>query len=169
MSDNKQMMNKEELILFWRHFLTDLLGGTIGKLFLYGVNGFGLGMSCFFIVYLLLKSLDWSIWIVWPVLFLSFGWYALFGICHGLVAVVIKTIHKKIDQALIGLHGLLDVLTRAVFEKIPYFDKSISREQLEKTFDGVASNFLSQMALKGIVGFLSKKFFNGGLNSWNPS
>ena len=154
-------MNKEEIVLFWRKFFTDLLLGTFIRLFLYGVVGFTLGLVGLFIMDLfVMEELDWNTWVVWTILFFSFGWYTGFGILHGLIASIIQTTSKKLSEALAGLHDLLDLLTHGVVEKIPRFSKNIPRNQLEKTFDGIGRNFLAQLKLKqGITAFLSRILF----------
>ena len=154
-------MNKEEIVLFWRKFFTDLLVGTIIKLFLYGLIGFTLGLICLFTMdHFVLKELPWSTWVVWIILFFSFGWYTGFGILHGLVTSIIQTTRKKLSEALAGLHDLLDLLAHGVVEKIPRFNKNIPRNQLEETFDGIGKNFLEQLKLKqGITAFLSRILF----------
>ena len=154
-------MNKEEIVLFWSKFFTDLLLGTFIKLFLYGVVGFTLGLIGLLIInHFVIEELGWSAWIVWTVLFFSFGWYTGFGILHGLIASIIQTTSKKLSEALAGLHDLLDLLTHGVVEKIPRFRKNISRNQLEETFDGIGKNFLMQLKLKqGITAFLSRILF----------
>ena len=67
---------------------------------------------------------------------------------------------KKITEALAGLHGLIDLLTHGVVEKIPRFSKNITQNQLEDTFDGIGKNFLEQLRLKqGVTAFLSRILF----------
>ena len=154
-------MNKEKIVLFWRKFFTDLLLGTFIRLFFYGVVGFTLGLVSLFIMdHFVMKELDWNTWVVWTVLFFSFGWYTGFGILQGLIASIIQTTSKKLSEALAGLHDLLDLLTHGVVEKIPRFSKNIPRNQLEETFDGIGRNFLAQLKLKqGITAFLSRILF----------
>jgi hypothetical protein len=107
-----------------------------------------------------MEELEWSTWIVSTVLVLSFGWYTGFGVLYGLIACIIQTTSKKITEALVGLHDLLDLLTHGVVEKIPRFNKNIPRDQLEDTFDGIGKNFLEQLKLKrGVTAFLSRILF----------
>ena len=142
-------MDKEEIILFWRRFFTDLLFGTFFKLLLSGLIGFVLGMLGLYVMnHFFMDVPEWSRWFVWVVLLFSFGWYAGFGILYGLIASIIHTTSKKLTEALTGLHGLLDLLTHGVVEKIPQFSKNIPRNQLEDTFDGIGKNFLEQLRLK---------------------
>lgn len=154
-------MNRGEIVNFWRGFFADLLLGTFFKLLLFGLIGFILGMLCLYIMaHFFMEELEWNEWIVWTVLFFSFGWYAGFGIFYGLVACTIHITSKKLTEALTGLHGLLDLLTHGVVEKIPRFSKNIPRNQLEETFDGIGKNFLEQLRLKqGVTAFLSQIFF----------
>ena len=154
-------MNQEEIVSFWRKFFTDLLLGTFVKLVLSGVIGFFLGMICLFIMdHFVMEGLEWSGWVVWTVLLVSFGWYTGFGILCGLITCIIHTTSKKLAEALTGLHGLLDLLTHGVVEKIPQFSKNIPRNQLEDTFDGIGKNFLEQLRLKqGVTALLSRILF----------
>ena len=154
-------MNKEEIILFWRRFFTDLLLGTFFKLFLFSLIGFVFGMLSLYVMdHFILAELEWSEWIVRIILFFSFGWYAGFGILYGLIACIIHIISKKLTEALAGLHDLLDLLTRGVVEKIPRFSKNIPHNQLEETFDGIGRNFLEQLRLKrGTTAFISRFLF----------
>jgi hypothetical protein len=154
-------MEKEEIIDYWRKFFADLLVGTFKKLLLFGLIGFTLGLIGLFILdHFFMEQLEWSTWIVSTVLVLSFGWYTGFGVLYGLIACIIQTTSKKITEALVGLHDLLDLLTHGVVEKIPRFNKNIPRNQLEDTFDGIGKNFLEQLRLKqGITAFLSRSLF----------
>ena len=154
-------MNKEEIINYWRRFFADLLVGTFIKLLLFGLIGFALGLISLFIMdHFVMEELEWSTWIVSTVLVLSFGWYTGFGVLYGLIACIIQTTSKKITEALVGLHDLLDLLTHGVVEKIPRFNKNIARDQLEDTFDGIGKNFLEQLKLKrGVTAFLSRILF----------
>jgi len=154
-------MKKEEIIDYWRRFFADLLLGTFIKLLLFGFIGFTLGLTGLFIMdHFVMEELEWSTWIVSTVLVLSFGWYTGFGVLYGLIACIIQTSSNKIIQALAGLHGLLDLLTHGVVEKIPRFSKNIPRNQLEDTFDGIGKNFLGQLKLKrGVTAFLSLILF----------
>ena len=91
---------------------------------------------------------------------MSFGWYTGFGAIFGLIACIIQTSSKKITEALVGLHDLLDLLTHGMVGKIPRFNKNIPRNQLEDTFDGIGENFLEQLRLKqGVTAFLSRILF----------
>jgi hypothetical protein len=154
-------MKKEEIISYWRLFFSDLLVGTLVRLFIFGVIGFALGLTGLFIMdHFVMEELEWSTWIVSTVLVLSFGWYTGFGTIFGLIACIIQTSSKKITEALAGLHDLLDLLTHGVVEKIPRFNKNIPRNQLEDTFDGIGKNFMKQLKLKqGVTAFLSRILF----------
>ena len=154
-------MKKEEIIKYWSKFFADLLVGTFIKLLLFGSIGFVLGLTGLFIMdHFVMEELEWSTWIVSTVLVLSFGWYTGFGVLYGLIACIIQTTSKKITEALVGLHDLLDLLTHGVVEKIPRFNKNIPRDQLEDTFDGIGKNFLEQLKLKrGVTAFLSRILF----------
>ena len=154
-------MNKEEILLFWHKFFTDLLLGTFFKLLLFGLIGFLLGvLSLYGMDYFFLKELEWPEWIVWTALFFSFGWYTGFGVLHGLIASTVQTTNKKTSEALAGLHDLLDLLTHGVVEKFPRFSKNIPPNQLEGTFDDIGKNFLEQLKLKrGVTAFLSRILF----------
>ncbi|MCH8157866.1 MAG: hypothetical protein IID18_09000 [Nitrospinae bacterium] len=155
-------MSREEVVLFWRRFFTDLLLGTFVNLFLFGAVGLALGMGGLYIMNsFFLEELAWERWIQWTVLFFAFGWYAGFGVLHGLGACVIHTTGTKLAEAMTGLHNLLDLLTRGVVEKIPRINReSIPREKLEETFDGIGKNFLEQLRLKkGITAFFSRILF----------
>ena len=154
-------MKKEEIIKYWSKFFADLLVGTFIKLLLFGSIGFVLGLTGLFIMdHFVMEELEWSTWIVSTVLVLSFGWYTGFGVLYGLIACIIQTTSKKITEALVGLHDLLDLLTHGVVEKIPRFNKKIPRNQLEDTFDGIGKNFLEQLKLKrGVTAFLSRILF----------
>ena len=154
-------MKKEEIVKCWSKFFADLLVGTFIKLLLFGSIGFVLGLTGLFIMdHFVMEELEWSTWIVSTVLVLSFGWYTGFGVLYGLIACIIQTTSKKITEALVGLHDLLDLLTHGVVEKIPRFNKNIPRDQLEDTFDGIGKNFLEQLKLKrGVTAFLSRILF----------
>jgi len=154
-------MDKDEIILFWRRFFTDLLLGTFSKLVLFGLIGFVLGILTLYIMdNLFLEELEWSGWIVWAVLIFSSGWYAGFGVFYALIACIIHITSKKLTEALAGLHDLLDLLTHGVVKKIPRFSKNIPRNQLEETFDGIGKTFLEQLRFKqGITAFLSRILF----------
>ena len=154
-------MKKEEIIKYWSKFFADLLVGTFIKLLLFGSIGFVLGLTGLFIMdHFVMEELEWGTWIVSTVLVLSFGWYTGFGVLYGLIACIIQTTSKKITEALVRLHDLLDLLTHGVVEKIPRFNKNIPRDQLEDTFDGIGKNFLEQLKLKrGVTAFLSRILF----------
>ena len=154
-------MKKEEIIDYWRRFFADLLVGTFKKLILFGLIGFFLGLVGLFTMdHFIMEKLEWNSWIISITLVLSFSWYTGFGLLHGLIACIIQTSSKKITEALVGLHDLLDLLTNGVVEKIPRFNKNIPRNKLEITFDGIGKNFLEQLRLKrGITAFLSRMIF----------
>ena len=154
-------MKSEEILNYWRCFFSDLLVGTFKKLLLFGLIGFILGVTGLFIMeHFFMEELEWSTWIRSSVIVLSFAWYTGFGTIFGLIACIIQTSSKKIAEALAGLHGLLDLLTHGVVEKIPRFKKNIPRNQLEDTFDGIGKNFLEQLKLKrGVTAFLSRILF----------
>ncbi len=154
-------MKKEEIIKFWSIFFADLLVGTFKKLLLFGLIGFTLGLFGLFIMdHFAIEGLGWSTWIVSTILVLSFGWYTGFGTIFGLIACIIQTSSKKIAEALVGLHDLLDLLTHGVVEKIPRFNKNIPRDKLEDTFDKIGKNFLEQLRLKqGVTAFLARILF----------
>ncbi|KMP10297.1 hypothetical protein UR09_06710 [Candidatus Nitromaritima sp. SCGC AAA799-A02] len=160
-------MNKDEVVLFWRRFFTDLLLGTFVNLVLFSASGFCLGMSVWHAMdSFFMEELDWSGWVEWSVLIFSFAWYAGFGILHGLAACAVHTTGKKISEAVAGIHGLLDLLTRGMVEKIPRFNKNIPRDRLEETFDGIGKNFLEQLRLKkGITAFFSRILFGAILKA----
>ena len=112
-------MKKEQIIKFWSDFFADLLVGTFKKLLLFGLIGFTLGLIGLFIMdHFAIEELGWSTWIVSTILVLSFGWYTGFGTIYGLIACIIQTSSKKIAEALIGLHDLLDLLMTLMVLKI---------------------------------------------------
>ena len=142
-------MKREEIVLFWRRFFTDLLTGTLINLILFCALCLALGMAGLYALdAIFLEELEWNKWLKGLIFTLAFGWYAILGIIHGIGACAIHTAGRKLAEAMTGIHGLLDLITKGLVEKIPRINKNIPREQLEETFDGIGKNFLTQLRLK---------------------
>jgi hypothetical protein len=139
----------EEIVLYWRRFFTDLLVGTFVNLILFCALGLILGMGGLYALdYIFLEELEWNGWLEGLILTLAVGWYAVLGILHGIGACAIHTAGKKLAEAMTGIHGLLDLITRGMVDKNPHINKNIPREQLEATIDGIGKSFMEQLRLK---------------------
>ncbi len=157
-------MKREEIIVFWRRFFTDLLVGTFVNLILFCALGLALGMAGLFALdTIFLEELDWNKWLEGLIFTLAFGWYTILGILHGIGACAIHTAGTKLAEAMIGIHGLLDIITKGMVEKIPRINKNIPREQLEETFDSIGKNFLAQLHLKKGVTALFARLVYGAI------
>ena len=66
---------------------------------------------------------------------------------------------KKFIEAVHGLHDLLDLFTREVITRIPKFNKTTPREEMERQFDNIGKDFQNKLRLKGITGWISSIVF----------
>jgi len=154
------MMDKTQILQYWRQFFSDLFLGTFKKLFLFSLLGFVLGLLALFAFKsTMVASLDWDGWVKTLVLVLMFFWYGGFGVLHGLIHAVVHITEKKFTEMVVGLHDLLDHFTREVISRVPRFSKNIPKEELEKQFDNIGKDFQDKLRLKGITGWVSSILF----------
>ncbi|GJL79834.1 MAG: hypothetical protein NPINA01_28230 [Nitrospinaceae bacterium] len=153
-------MDKPALLNYWQKFFSDLFLGTFKKLFLFSLTGFVSGVLVLFVFKsTMIAELDWQAWLKTLVLVLVFFWFGGFGVFHGLISSVIHVVGKKFKEAVLGLHDLLDLFTREVMTRIPRFNKSTPREEIEKQFENIGRDFQNKLRLKGITGWISSLFF----------
>lgn len=153
-------MDKQKILQYWQKFFADLFLGTLKKLFLFSLTGFVLSALALFVFKsTMIAELDWQAWVKTLVLILVFFWFGGFGVLHGLLHAVIQIAEKKFKEAVLGLHDLLDLFTREVIARVPKFNKSTPREELEKQFENIGKDFQSKLRLKGITGWISSLFF----------
>lgn len=154
------MMDKTQILQYWRQFFSDLFLGTFKKLFLFSLMGFVLGLLALFVFKsTMVAELDWDAWIKTLVLVLVFFWFGGFGVLHGLIFSVIHIVEKKFTEMVVGLHDLLDLFTREVITRVPKFSKNISQEELGRQFDNIGKDFQNKLRLKGITGWVSSVLF----------
>ena len=153
-------MDKPTILKFWQSFFADLFLGTFKKLFLFSLMGIMLGLLALFIFKsTMVADLDWDGWVKTLVLIVFFFWFGGFGVLHGLLHAVILIAEKKIIEAVLGLHDLLDLFTREVIARIPKFNKNTPKEELSRQFDNIGKDFQQKLRLKGIIGLVSSLFF----------
>lgn len=153
-------MDKQGLLQYWRKFFADLFLGTFKKVFLFSLSGFALSILVLFAFKsIMVEGLDWSGWIKSGVLILAFFWYGGFGMLHSWIFAAVQIVEKKFSEALHGLHDLLDLFSREVIARIPKFNKSTPREEIEKQFENIGQDFQNKLRLKGITGWISSIFF----------
>ena len=153
-------MDKPTILKFWQSFFADLFLGTFKKLFLFSLMGIMLGLLALFIFKsTMVADLDWDGWVKTLVLIVFFLWFGGFGVLHGLLHAVILIAEKKIIEAVLGLHDLLDLFTREVIARIPKFNKNTPKEELSRQFDNIGKDFQQKLRLKGIIGLVSSLFF----------
>jgi hypothetical protein len=153
-------MEKTQILQYWRQFFSDLFLGTFKKLFLFSLLGFLLGLLVLFAFKsTMVAGLDWEPWAKTLVLVLVFFWFGGFGVLHGLIHAVVQTVEKKFTEMVVGLHDLLDHLTREVISRVPKFSKNIPKEELERQFDNIGRDFQEKLRLKGITGWVSSVLF----------
>jgi hypothetical protein len=160
-------LEQPQVIKFWRDFFSDLFLGTFKKLFIFSLLGFALGMALLAVFkWWALDGNDWSGWLNFLVLILTFFWFGVWGTIHGIAYSVLSVGWKKLSQMLEGLHGLLDVLTRGVMQRFPKLGKDIPKEKLTERFDQVGKDFLNKLRLKkGLVSFAASILFGMILKS----
>ena len=154
------MMEKPQIFQFWQKFFADLFLGTFKKLFLFSVAGFVIGlMTLLAYKWIVLAELEWESWIKILILLSGILWYGGFGVLHAWIFAVAQVMEKKFIEAVHGLHDLLDLFTREVIARIPKFNKSTPREEMERQFDNIGKDFQSKLRLKGITGWISSIIF----------
>lgn len=155
-------MNKSQIINYWLTFFSDLLLGTLKKIFLFGFIGFGLGVLTIMVFdSQILKVADWSNWLEILLISMASIWYLGFGVFHGMVACALQVMIQKIREALEGLQQLLDWLTREVISRIPKFQKNIPKSEFEGKYDQVGSELLIKLKQRGgVTGFFSGVLFS---------
>ncbi len=144
-------MEKENLVLYWRAFFTDLFVGTFKRLIIFSASGFGIAGLAFAIFNWQTSSAtppDWTDWISWT---LAGGWFLFWGVFQAALSCAILTVGRKFSEVAEGLHALLDLLTRQVMAKFSKTNKVISRPELEESFDNFGQKFLESLRLKGGV------------------
>ena len=153
-------MDKPTILKFWQSFFADLFLGTFKKLFLFSLMGIMLGLLALFIFKsTMVADLDWDGWVKTLVLIVFFFWFGGFGVLHGLLHAVILIAEKKMIEAVLGLHDLLDLFTREVIARSPKFNKNTPKEELSRQFDNIGKDFQQKLRLKGIIGLVSSLFF----------
>jgi hypothetical protein len=153
-------MEKSKIFQYWRKFFTDLFLDTFKKLFLFSIAGFTLGLLTLLTYkWFVLADLDWEDWAKTLILLAGILWYGGFGVLHAGVFAVAQLMEKKFFEAVHGLHDLLDLFTREVIARIPKFNKSTPREEIERQFDSIGKDFQSKLRLKGITGWISSIIF----------
>ena len=153
-------MEKPQVFQYWRKFFTDLFLGSFKKLFLFSLAGLIAGVMTLLILKgVVLADLDWEDWKKTLVLLSVFFWFSGFGILHAWIFAVAQIMEKKFIEAVLGLHDLLDLFTREVIARIPKFNKSTPREEMERQFDNIGIDFQNKLRLKGITGWVSSIIF----------
>ncbi len=153
-------MEKPQIFQYWRKFFADLFLGSFKKLFLFSLSGLLIGLITLLILkVLVLANLDWEDWKKTLVLLSSFLWFGGFGVLHAWIFAVAQIMEKKFIEAVLGLHDLLDLFTREVIARIPKFNKSTPKEEMEKQFDNIGKDFQNKLRLKGITGWVSSIIF----------
>jgi len=143
-------MNKQELIVYWQKFFSDLLLGTFKSIFLFGMAGFSLGMMTTWIFdKFYIDPNEWNVALEWLILILALIWYALLGTIHGLGTSLLSIAGKKLKEAVNGMHDLLDILVKSVFSNFEKLNKTTPKEELAKKFDQAGQKFLEELKLKG--------------------
>jgi hypothetical protein len=154
------MMEKPQIFQYWRKFFADLFLGTFKKLFLFSLSGFAVGlMTLLAYKWIVLADLEWEAWIKTLILLSGILWYGGFGFLHAWIFAVAQVMEKKFIEAVHGLHDLLDLFTREVIARIPKFNKSTPREEMERQFDNIGKDFQNKLRLKGITGWISSIIF----------
>jgi hypothetical protein len=154
------MTEKPQIFQYWRKFFADLFLGSFKKFFLFSLAGLLTGLLTLLTLKgVVLEDLDWKSWQKTLVLISSLLWFGGFGILHAWVFAVAQIMEKKFIEAVLGLHDLLDLFTREVIAKIPKFNKSTPREEMERQFDNIGKNFQNKLRLKGITGWISSIIF----------
>jgi len=153
-------MEKPQIFQYWRKFFADLFLGTFKKLFLFSLAGFAVGlMTLLAHKWIVLADLEWEDWIKTLILLSGILWYGGFGVLHAWIFAVAQVMEKKFIEAVHGLHDLLDLFTREVIARIPKFNKSTPREEMERQFDNIGKDFQNKLRLKGITGWISSIIF----------
>jgi len=153
-------MEKPQIFQYWRKFFADLFLGTFKKLFLFSLAGFAVGlMTLLAYKWIVLADLEWEAWIKTLILLSGILWYGGFGVLHAWIFAVAQVMEKKFIEAVHGLHDLLDLFTREVIARIPKFNKSTPREEMERQFDNIGKDFQKKLRLKGITGWISSIIF----------
>ena len=154
------MMEKPQIFQFWQKFFADLFLGTFKKLFLSSVAGFAVGlMTLLAYKWIVLAELEWESWVKTLILLSGILWYGGFGVSHAWTFAVAQIMEKKFIEAVHGLHDLLDLFTREVIARIPKFNKSTPRDEMERQFDNIGKDFQNKLRLKGITGWISSIIF----------
>ena len=154
------MMEKPQIFQFWQKFFADLFLGTFKKLFLFSLAGFSVGLLTLLAYkWIVLADLEWEAWIKILILLSGILWYGGFGVLHAWIFAVAQVMEKKFIEAVHGLHDLLDLFTREVIARIPKFNKSTPREEIERQFDNIGKDFQNKLRLKGITGWVSSIIF----------
>jgi len=154
-------MDKKHIINYWQDFFADLFIGTFKNLFLLSFSGFFLGvLTTFLLKETALQAEEWQSWLEVLVLLLAFVWYGIFGVLHGFIASLLRTVGKKLCEMVAGLHDLLDILVRGVLASYPKFDKHVPKKELSDKFDQLGQQFLKDLQLKGgILNFIKRLIF----------
>jgi len=153
-------MEKPQIFQYWRKFFADLFLGSFKKIFLFSLAGLLIGLLTLLILKgVVLADLDWEGWQKTLVLISSLLWFCGFGVLHAWVFAIAQIMEKKFIEAVLGLHDLLDLFTREVIAKIPKFNKSTPREEMERQFDNIGKDFQNKLRLKGITGWVSNIIF----------
>lgn len=154
------MMDKQQILQFWQKFFADLFLGTFKKLFLFSLAGFTVGLLTLLAYkWIVLAELEWEAWVKILILVAGILWYGGFGVLHAWIFAVAQVMEKKFIEAVHGLHDLLDLFTREVIARIPKFNKSTPREEIERQFDNIGKDFQNKLRLKGITGWVSSIIF----------
>lgn len=154
-------MDNKSLAVFWKSFFADLFTGTFIKLFLFTSAGFTLGLiTLAAFKWTFLDPMELSGFLEVLSLSLGFIWYGAWGFLLSLLACALFIMIKKLGESVHGIHGLLDLLTRQVVEKLPQGEKQISKEELGRRFDNMGKEFLQNLKLKGgFLRWVSRFFF----------
>jgi len=144
------MTERAGVLAYWKTFFTDLFLGTFLYLFLFTAAGTLLGLgSALTLDNVYLDSSGWNGWVQWLVLLLALIWFPALGVLHGLVSCTVFIAGKKLAEMLVGLHDLLDLLSKGVLASLPHLDKRTPRKQFEEKFETLGHQFLNDLKLKG--------------------
>ncbi len=154
-------MDSPKILDYWISFFSDLLLGTLKKLFIFGFAGLGLGiLSILNFDSKVLDVAEWNSWLETSIFILVSLWYLGIGVLHSLIACALHVMIQKLKEGLEGLQQLLDWLTREVIGRTPKLQKNIPRSEFEKKYDQVGNELKTKLKQKsGLTSFFSAILF----------
>ena len=148
-------MNNNQIALYWTKFFADLFLGTGKNLGLFSGVGWVVGvLAATCLGPGKTEAQNWNFFAEWATFIFTFLWFLLFGCFHGILTSLFITSQKKLTEAVLGMHDLLDLLSKQVLERIPKFSNKVPKEELAQKFDSIGQEFLEKLKLKkGIIYF----------------